>query len=319
MPESSASDLAKELREATLNYLWRQWRAVGAMTNEPAARIVVDPEVLLLMSLRMIEQERRLADLIWSWTEVNSSLLSIQRLGNLAPSFPANVGQRLSGLAEYRVRETKDPRWKSLQRDRKATLGQRPPKLRATKPRFNSSATLLLQLRLGLGVGVKADVLTFVLGTNTLGQEWSSVSTIAEALGYTPVSVRRATNELARAKFILTLNTGESDETKQRMFSAQPGTWNNLLGHNINYPGWGYWWERYRFVSEVLNWLEGEEGRQTSSYAQDVKARELLTRHGPALRKDRILDPLEFAAAELNWNYLVSSVRSLETWLQNQG
>lgn len=320
MPEPTAIEAAKELREATLGYLWRQWRAVGATVSSGSpARIIVDPEALILMSLWMLEHERRLADVIWSWVSVNSSLLSVQRLGNLRESFPPEVSHRLSALAEHRLREAKDPRWKSLKTHKAEELGERSAKTRAIQPRLNSWATLMLQLRLGLGVGVKADALTFVLGLNPAGSEWASVAMIADALGYTPAAVRRAADDLVRARFIRTLDTAESESAAQRMFSSQAVDWAALLNLSVNQPGWGFWRERYLFVIDVLTWLDREESKPTGDYARDVAAREILNRHGLALRKDRIVEPLEFASSELSLAYLIQTSKAFATWLGNYG
>ena len=320
MPEPTATALAKELREAALGYLWRQWSTMGATVSKARpARIIVDPEVLILMSLWMVEHERRLGDAIWSWINANSPLLSIQRLTNLRESFPPEVSHRLSAVARYRVREAKDPRWKSLESDKADALGERRSKTRAVQPRLNSWATLVLQLRLGLGVGVKADALAFVLGLNPAGSEWASVAMIADALGYTPTAVRRAADDLARARFIRPLDTAESESAAQRMFSSQATAWAGLLSLSVNQPGWGFWRERYLFVIDVLTWLDREEIKSSSDYARDVTARELLTRHSLALRKDRIVDPLEFASTDLSLAYLVQACKAFTGWLTNQG
>jgi hypothetical protein len=319
MPETSALATGKELREATLRYLWCQWKAVGAtVQSNNTAQIVVDPEALILMSLWMLEHERRLTDVVWSWVNLNSALLSIQRLSNLRKDFPPEVSRRLSALAEYRVMEARDPRWKSLKTSKSVELGERTSKLRAVEPRFDSWATLMLQVRLGLGVGVKADVLTIVLGTNAFGTEWLSVAAIADTLGYTTAAVRRAADDLARARFIKPLDTPESDQAAQRMFTAQVAPWASLLGQSGS-PRWGYWPERYQFVIDALTWLERAASQPTLGYASDVEAREILQRHGVALRKDRIIDSQEFAVADLNLDYLVVASKAFVTWLGNHG
>jgi hypothetical protein len=319
MPEPTAIETAKELREATLGYLWRQWKAVGAtVTGNNPARIIVDPEALVLMSLWMLQHERRLADVVWSWVNVNSSLLSIQRLSNLSKGFPPEVSNRLSALAEYRLVEAKDPRWKSLKAKKSEEFGERNAKVRAVEPRFDSWATLMLQIRLGLGVGVKADALTVVLGGNESGTEWMSVASIADALGYTPAAVRRAADDLARARFIKPLDTPESGQAAHRMFTGHLGPWASLLVQ-VGRPRWGYWPERYHFVIDVLTWLDREGGVPTSEYARDVRAREILTEHSAALRRDRIVDPQEFAVAEQNLSYLLATSKAFVSWLSHHG
>ena len=55
--------LACRLREAVLDVLWRQWRAVGAQAVAgERAHSVVDPEALILTSLTLMREELRFAD-----------------------------------------------------------------------------------------------------------------------------------------------------------------------------------------------------------------------------------------------------------------
>ncbi len=320
MPENTATELANELRTATIDYLWRQWKAVGATASvSHPARVIVDPEALILMSLWLVQHEQRLADIVWSWTSINSSLLSIQRLRNLQPLFPAETGQNLSSLAALQVRESKDVRWKSLKGPKGSLLAPRQGKVRAVRSRLDSWATLMLQLRLGMGVGVKADVLTFLLGNSSVTPDWTSVAMIADALKYTTTAVRRAADDLARARFIRVLGTAESKISPHRMFSGQASAWGSMLGISTNQPGWGYLLERFLFVVELLTWLDREAVKPTSPYARNVRARDILTKHGLAIRNDRVVDPHEFAAADLNYEYLMAAARALSRWLENRG
>jgi hypothetical protein len=282
-------------------------------------QLIVDPEALILMSLFMIEDEPRLADILWSWTDVNSAIVSVQRLDNLRPSFPPAVTGRLSGFADLRVDEEKDTRWRPLREKKSAKFEHRDSKTRAAEPRFIRQATLMLQLRLGLGVGVKADVLTYLLGIDRQGSEWASVSRIADALGYTPAAVRRAADDLAKSRFIQPLETGDQGARSQRMFVVRTPAWSGLLGINANNPGWGYWPERYRFVAEVLSWAGRKADGASSAYARDVKARELITAHTMAITQDRIVDPVELAGANFGVEYLGSVATRFANWLENSG
>ncbi|MEZ4457146.1 MAG: hypothetical protein R2882_11450 [Gemmatimonadales bacterium] len=319
MPEPSPADLANEYREGAAAYLWRQWKAIGASVSSPnPARPIVDPEALILMSLWAADYERRLSDMVWSWTLVNSSLISIQRLRNLKNSFPVVVRQRLASLAEARV-AAKDPRWNSLNRGSKTELHERGGKVRAAPPRYSTWATLMLQLRQGMGVGAKADALAFVLGLNNSPLEWASAAIISESIGYTPAAVRRVMEDLAAARFVRALDTAESESAPQRMFSPNADAWAILLGVSKNQPGWGYWPERYRFFIEVIGWLDELEKRPIKGYAMDVGAREILVRNGPTLRRDRVVDPIEFAEAEFNFGSLAQVGRAMIQWMANNG
>lgn len=320
MSDKIATELADDLRSATLDHVWRQWKAVGGtVSSNVVARAIIDPEALLLMSLWMLEHERRLADVVWSWVSVNSPLLSLQRLRNLRADFPTEVARRLTGLARVRVEEARDHRWKALQKGTAETLSERSGKVRAVNVRPGVWACLVLQLRLGLGVGIKADVLAYLLGTSTAAPSWAGVASIADALGYTNAAVRRAADDLARARFIRLLDTSESEQPARRMFSGHPGTWMNVLGVTPAQPGWGYWRERYTLVVEILTSLARFERKQLTSYAMDVESRDILKRHGLALRLGQVVDPGAFSVAELDFTYLVDATRQFISWLRDRG
>ncbi len=320
MPATSATDLASEVRDASLQYLWRQWQAIGAtVSGLGQASAIVDPEVLILTSLWMLDFEQRLADITTSWVRINSSLLSIQRLHNLCDEFPKVVSDRLSSLATIGMEEGKDLRWKSLRKRQVADLGTRGNKVRAVEVGSPSWSSLFLQLRRGIGVGAKADVLTFLIGTSGHQGDWSNVAMIAEATRYTPAAVRRVADELAAARFIRVPSTADSNRGVQRMYNADPKAWAELLRVGVAQTGWGYWRERFLFIIDLLTWIHSLSEREVSPYARDVEARELLTKHNAAFLRDRVVDPIDFSGAELGMAYLETVTRGLLNWLTNRG
>jgi hypothetical protein len=233
--------------------------------------------------------------------------------------FPGVVKGRLSALADVGIKEAKDSRWKSLREGVATDLGSRDNKTRAIESRFSTWATLMLQLRRGMGVGVKADVLTFLLGTSRSQAEWASVATIAEATGYTRAAVRRVADDLAAARFIRVPGSAESERSLQRMYSAEQSQWTQLLQVSTSQTGWGYWRERFLFIIDLMAWLESLADRTVTTYAGNVEARELLARHGTALRRDRVVDALEFASADVDLAYLEKATRALLEFIQNRG
>lgn len=299
--------------------LWKQWHAIGATASVSGhAQSIVDVDALILMSLWMQEHERRLLDVMTSWIRLNSSLLSIQRLGNLRDDFPSSIRPRLELLAAFGVKQCKDIRWKSLMGKSQAEeLGERDNKSRAVEARISSWAALQLRMRKGMGVGAKADTLTFLLGTPP-HTEWVSVSSIAEAIGYTAAAVRRVADDLADAGFIR-MPASRIGDRLQRMYNADRQRWGNLLVLHPHDPGWGYWRERYLFLIEFLESSEKLEGLAISDYARDVWARDLLTKHAQVFTRDRVVDSAEFATAELNDDFLAASVRRFVYWMANSG
>src|SRR5882672_11418816 len=186
--------LAATLRRVTLQVVWRQWRALGAAAASRAGQgdhdlqALIDPEALLLVSLVLMHDERRLVDLLHDWGARNSDLLSVQRVKNLAAAYPAEIQNpllnHLTWFATIAINEGKDLRWRSVVGDAAASLDPVQPrsargKIRSTRARLTSEAALTLRLRLGFGVGVRADMLAYLLARV---QEWATVREISEAV-----------------------------------------------------------------------------------------------------------------------------------------
>ena len=286
---ATLDSIAQSVGQAATEITWQQWGAIGAQTNDarPHHQAAIDPEALLLMSLALLEHERRLADVITSWVALNSGLLSVQRARNLGPAFPPSVQQGLSAVATIAVREGKDFRWRSvLPPDEDSSLGARSGKVRAQQPPFLTTATLILQLRQGMGVGVKSDVLAFLLTCDGHGQEWASTTAMARALGYTSAAVRRNADELAIARFIRRMESVDSEQAAARMYMAEPANWGAPLHLGNIQQGWRYWRERFTFMADVLDTNRSLAAAGASEFAISVACKELCDKHRTALTRD---------------------------------
>lgn len=341
--------LAAELRRAVLDVVWRQWRSLGAgAVVRPGARAasraergaghdlhtLVDPEALVLVSLVLLHDERRLGDLMHDWGARNSDLLSVQRVKNLEADYPEPVrgplAQRLAWFATVARDAGKDLRWRSLAQGW-ADAGERRPepapeageagvwargahapqrastKSRATRARLTAGPTLILRLRLGVGVGVKADLLAFLLARV---EEWATVRDVADAIGYTVAAVRRAAEDLAAARLI------ESLDRQPASYRATRGAWAPLLGLEDRPPRWASWHERFVFAAAFLDWAEVARERPLSAYAFGAHGRQLLERHRPAFERDLVAVWGEHSPVP-DWGAFVGrSVRSLAAWME---
>lgn len=349
-------ELATQMRRAVLSVVWRQWRVLGAATvSAPpsarssrarsdasgGARTLIDPEALVLVSLLLLDDERRLADLLRDWTILNSDLLSVQRVKNLAAQYPdqvqPTVDPRIAWFAGIAMTAGKDVRWRSLApagggRTDAAGLGEltvsggefepaalrstgraRAPhastKSRATRATNTDPVALLLRLRLGLGVGVKADVIAFLLGRV---ESWQTVREIAEATAYTSAAVRRAVDDLAAARFI------ESRDAQPASYRASAGAWGALLAVETPLPRWGSWQERFVFTSAMLQWERSSRDRPLSAYAFGVQGREMLQRHRVAFERDQIATWSAHTRVD-DWGAFVQrTVRALAEWIEDE-
>lgn len=321
---STPASLAAGLIDATVELIWRQWGTLGGSVSAADrvsghAHAMIDPEALLLGSLCLAERERRLDDVAASWVKTNSTLLSVQRLKNLLHAFPPGTAARLSDAADVAI-TAKDVRWASIAHPgRDEPLG-RGNKLRATEVRFLHSATLMLQLRQGMGVGVKADVLSYLLAIWFNGRSWASTAAITEAIGYTSAGVRRAADDLARARFIDVPNVAGGASSSQRMYSVDPARWVQTLGVGNIEAGWRFWRERFSLVAAILETERQLEGKPVSDYALGVTLRELIEAHrsafvrNDAVREEVLLDGGDDWAATFS-----AATMALETWMRNSG
>ncbi len=355
MPDAHAElqQLADRLRQTLLTVAWRQWRVLGAgavhwpskgegprggKDSRRHPHALVDPEALILVSLVLLDHERRLSDLLHDWGARNSDLLSVQRMKNLEADYPAPVrgplSHRVAWFAAVARDEGKDLRWRSLAQDWPGELAKGQDKLppalsafstraygahapadaktktRAVRARLVAGATLMLRLRLGLGVGVKADLISFLLARV---EEPATIREISDATRYTVAAVRRAADDLAAARLI------ESLDGQPAGYRVTYDAWAPLLGLHERPPRWASWHERFQFASAFIQWADVARERPLSTYAFGANGRDLLERNRPAFERDLVAVWSAHSPVQ-DWGAIVGrSVRSLTSWMEEMG
>jgi hypothetical protein len=281
MSAHAAAPVTASLLEAALDALWRQWRAIGGAAAGGAVVTQVDPEALCLASLLLEEHEPRLWIAMTDWLRLGAPLLSVQRLKNLSGQFPEgrNNLQRLAAVA---LEETRDVRWRSLvgkaQGGRKA---QRVVKQRSAGPALGAPPALVLRLRAAFGVGVKADLLAFLLG-----QPFRvSVAAAAAGLGYSTPTVFRAFQDLRAASFVQSADLPTAAE-----YWVDTIRWYGVLGGQQGLPRWGFWRELLTYVCAVLKWEEETQRRPLSEYARGAALRDLASAHEADVMRVGVLE-----------------------------
>jgi len=247
----SAKQVAKAiagLREATAQAAWTQWSAIFTVAaSRRTAQSIVDPEALLLVSLALRDHEPRLWSAAVMWAQFGARLLSVQRAKNLARLFPAEVAQRLGEFAALAMRDGGDQRWRSLVGSAR-TNGPRGGKGRVKEgtPVLVGGPALMLRLR-GLAVGIKPDVLAYLIGT---AGGANPVVLIARATAYQGRAVRRALEELQAAGFI------ESRPSWTPVaYRVDNAKWAGLLEFDPHHPpAWRGWGTLFAFVVALDTW-----------------------------------------------------------------
>ncbi len=235
------------LREAAAQAAWAQWGAIFTVAaSRRPARSIVDPEALLLVSLALREHEPRLWGAVVMWAQFGARLLSVQRAKNLAHLFPPLTRERLGEFAQLAIRDAGDQRWRSLV----GTTRPLKPKGREREgaPRVEGGAALMLRLRLGLSVGIKPDVLAYLIG---IAGGLNPVILIARATSYHGRAVRRALEELLAAGFI------ESRPSTPVAYRVDNAKWAGLLEFDHrDPPAWRDWGPLFAFVVALDLWSQ---------------------------------------------------------------
>ncbi len=259
---------------AAVRCAWSQWASIGALADRgrQTDHEIVDLESLLLGSLGLARSEPRLGTLATDWTLKNSELVSIARLRALLER-PFQLIVDVQQLAREVATTGGDARWRSLvvggeTRSGGATSG-RARRTKATAPRWYGARTLMLQLRRGLGVGVKPDLISILLG---LRGQWTEVSTLADVSGYSVAGVRRAADDMANASLI------ETTGGHGRAYRASPRAWSGLIGE-IGSPMWRRRADGFAFVLKWRRYLDGKKAPSTSELPLAIKFAALMTEH----------------------------------------
>ncbi len=269
------------VREAAARTAWTQWGAIFTFAaSRRSARAIVDPEALLLGSFALSGHEPRLWRVARLWARRAARLLSVQRAKNLTRRFPPSVSERLSEFAQLAVVHGGDQRWRSIARASPPTKSADRREPEAT-PVLEGGSPLMLRLRLGFGVGIKADVVSHLVG---LAGGRYTVQQIAAATEYYGRAVRRALEELVAAGFV------EARPTAPASYRVDLSKWADLLAiTTAEPPAWRPWAGVYSFVAALDAWSRGPAPE--SDFVLASEARDLVARHAEALESAGVRIP----------------------------
>ena len=297
--------LHDNLCDAALELGWRQWTAAGLAGVREGAGTLIDPEALLLASLTLGRYDARLFDEILDWLVRNSRLLDLARLrrlsGRAAPS-----ERRLLGTAARLVAERggaanlerllvddqegvgaaagveREPLFYS-HKGEEAQWGENDPFFAAAgflrspvqlrglsgRPKAANPACLRFQLRALVGLGSRAEVLTYLLT-----HEWAHGRLIAErtAYGQAPVALYLAS--------LLEVRLVDRREEGKKVLYQVCGTLREAVPARPLFVDWIRVWPALTAALEALR-----PTRMTEE-ARWVRLAATLAKHEPAFRTE---------------------------------
>jgi hypothetical protein len=179
-----------------LQFLWRQWSALGvAGYAEGGDNWVIDPEALLSFSATIARYDQRLFDEILDWLDKNERFINVQRLRTILKQEGYISSDVLSAIAALIMKNKSGIKWKGLARSVKTSKdkqrhlfylksGKPVPVVGEKDPVFGNygfernpvqnrgmsgvfpvkqKTSLLLQLRSFLGISSRSETLCYLL------------------------------------------------------------------------------------------------------------------------------------------------------------
>lgn len=289
--------------------IWKQWFALGTrIHSESPARSMVDPEALLLTSLALHQNEKRLWDILTSWAKHGSKLFSLQRVKNLQDSFPENTKNLLAQFAHRAHSEGSDFRWQSMSEN---AFGpeSRDSELWTGYPSKWPFPALVLRMRLGFGVGISADLLSYLI---TQRGDWVRAKQASLATSYSTYAIRRVADDLVAAQFI------ESTQGKPIQYRVGKTAWVDALISDKEAPDWCYWHQVYSFATNLINSNETKAWDGLSPYLLSTHLRDHLETNQDVFILNRIETPdLRNYPGEALLPAFGEVIGNLSQWIEN--
>lgn len=299
-----------ELLQRLLDFLWRQWSALGvaghARSEDPWA---VDPEALLLFSTHIARHDSRLFDEILDWLHRNGAWINLQRLGSLHKDEGLGDSAVLAAIADLLSRESSHPKWKLLLRkveksdspamalverlfptipvlkepdpvflEHGLRRGQVDLRGMSQEPQPDQPATFLFKLRALFGIQARAEVMAWLLAN-----EQGHPAEIARQSGYFRRSIQNVLNDLSASGHIGSMRLG-----REKNFAIlRHDDWRFLLTwpNAEAFPRWVNWAPLFRAIQTLLDVLGKPGLDERSENFQAVQLREALKDASPALAR----------------------------------
>ena len=326
------------LRKTLLEWLWREWSALGvAGASTIETRNVIDPETLLLFTGSMGRGDPRLFDEVLDWLTTNGRLLNGPRLKRLLREYEFSSGRVIAAICSVLPKKGCRLDWKMepaasvpeealfLGADGRPLpdYGVRDPDFFAqgfrrgrlelrhySKPPDPARpACLWLALRSLLGINCRVEIMIYLL-TRSHGYP----SQIARETGYTQRNIQDVVVELAASGQLHVTRKGR--EVQYRLTSP---LWNKLLLGTQKPPQWVLWPAVLRTLELVWLRLFDETFEALSASAQASELFLLIQRIRPLLERADLAHCLTPESQGLGTDYFATFVADMDVVLTRTG
>lgn len=298
-----------QYEDLLLNFLWRQWSALGvaghARGEDPW---VIDPEALLLMTCTLGRRDPRLFDEMVDWLQENGRLVNILRLKRILAKEKFAGGRVLAVIAGLMSKGADVTKWKQLAASAESTnerepfffiedgkplptMGEPDPhflrygflrgpiRLRGYSQKFRATelTNLALQLRALVGVNSRADVLLYLLT-----HEDAHPSQIAREAYYYERAIQNTLVDLSQSGVVQIRSLG-----REKHYWLKPNSWSALLNRPERFPKWVTWSPLFSALERI--WLKLNDPRLASldPLLQSSELRQVMAEVRPSFEQAR--------------------------------
>ncbi len=293
--------------ELLLDFLWRQWSALGvAGHSESEDRWIIDPEALLLFTCTVGRYEPRLFDETLDWLDVNGRFINIQRLKTIIKKEAFSGGDVLAAIADVMSRRAAMRKWKKLslaksenkapeelfyKKDGKPIpsfgvpdpdferYGFRRGKLNFrgySKPaRTSQPAALIYKLRTLFGINARCEIMLYLL-THESGHP----SRIARETYYYQKTIQDTLVDMSLSGLIHVRSHG-----REKHYWLKPEEWGLLLPATGEFPACANWAPLYSALERIWLKLNQEKFLSLEPLLQASELRKLMQSVKPDIQR----------------------------------
>jgi len=305
----SLKTFKSEYQELLLNFLWRQWSALGVAGHSRGEdHWVIDPEALLLVTCTLGRHEPRLFDEVLDWLRENGWLINILRLKRILRKEKFAGARVLAVVAGLMSKGTDVTKWKQLAKPvgpasppepfffaedgnpllaigepdahfAKYGFKRGPLRERGYSQKFRPTelANLALQLRALVGVNSRAEVVLYLLT-----HEAAHPSEIAHEAYYYERSIQNTLVDLSQSGVVQLRSSG-----REKHYWLKPDPWATLLNRPERFPKWVTWPPLFSALERI--WLKLNDPRLAAldPLLQSSELRQLMIEVRPSFERAR--------------------------------
>jgi len=281
--------------EIAITFLWDQWSQLGLSGSTTRDdHWAMDPEALVLLTLRAGPRDARLFDEVLDWLCVNGRWISAKRLRNLAKGNERDERLVDAAISWVGSHETSLQLWKSPTRSEVVAAELEPladlyvgapdpsfaaqglawPRAKRSKksqsPDLARPVALALQLRALLGTGARAEVVRYLY---LIAPREASVAEIASAAGFGKRNASNTLHDLDAAAAVRRTNAGNGHR-----YALFANRWDPVLGVGIaeDRPLFVPWTAMLDIVARLADWSVEHRNNQKSDYMLASDARQVV-------------------------------------------